>query len=193
MSDQPDYVRRAIEEPVAIVPYDPDWPSLFEQEAARLRATLPQELIGRIEHFGSTAVPGLAAKPIIDMLVEVVSLDEVRDRIAPILQDRGYEFFWRPSALGGHDVAYAWFIKRDADGRRTHHIHMLEADSKDWERLLFRDYLIEHPGEAAAYAALKRRAAAEHGGDRQAYARAKSDFIEGIMRKARRHFAGAPD
>jgi GrpB-like predicted nucleotidyltransferase (UPF0157 family) len=133
-------------------------------------------------------VPGLAAKPIIDMLVEVTSLEAVRDRVAPILEARGYQFFWRPSAAGETDIAYAWFIRRDAAGRRTHHVHMLEKDSKDWERLLFRDYLIDHPATAAKYAALKMRLAAEHPGDRRAYARAKSDFIVRTTRQAKRHY-----
>lgn len=188
MPKQPDYARRAAAEAVEVVPYDPAWPRLFDEEARRLRDCLPAELIGRIEHFGSTAVPGLAAKPIIDMLVEVSSLEAMRDRIAPILEARGYEFFWRPTAAGETDIAYAWFIRRDADGRRTHHVHMLEKDSKDWERLLFRDYLIEHPDAAAEYAELKRRLTAEHPDDRRAYARAKTDFIVRTTRQAKRHY-----
>ena len=92
-------VQRALREDVAIVPYDAAWPELFRQEAAHLRACLPHQLIRRIEHFGSTAVPGLAAKPIIDMLVEVTSLRAARAEIAPILQSKtcrncgGTEFF----------------------------------------------------------------------------------------------------
>ena len=191
MAEQPDYAKRAANEPVAVVAYDAAWPRLFDREAARLRDCLPAGLIGRIEHFGSTAVPRLAAKPIIDMLVEVSSLEAVRDRIAPILEARGYEFFWRPTAAGESDIGYAWFIRRDAEGRRTHHVHMLERDSKDWERLLFRDYLIDHPAAAAEYAQLKRRLAAEHPDDRRAYARAKTAFIVRTMREAkRRHKAG---
>ena len=193
MGEQPDYARRAADEAVAVVPYDPDWPRRFEEEARRLRDCLPAELIGRIEHFGSTAVPGLAAKPIIDMLVEVTSLEAVRDRIAPILEARGYEFFWRPSAAGETDIAYAWFIRRDAAGRRTHHVHMLEKDAKDWERLLFRDYLTEHPETAAEYAALKQRLAAEHPDDRRAYASAKTDFIVRTTREAKRHYGAQKD
>lgn len=187
MSDQPNHVRRAIEEDVAIVAYDPVWPRLFEEEVRHLRACLPDDLVGRIEHFGSTAVPGLVAKPIIDMLVEVASLEAVRGRIAPILKQQGYEFLWRPTALGNNDIGYAWFIKRDAAGNRTHHIHMLEKASRDWDRLLFRDYLIEHPAEADAYAALKRRIAAEYADDRLAYAKAKSGYIDRITRKARHY------
>jgi len=115
-------IHKVVQEDVAIVPYDPEWPALFLEEKEHLLACLPRELIGRIEHFGSTAVPGLAAKPIVDMLVEVTSLDEARGRIVPILESQGYDYFWRP--MWGDDTQpfYAWFIKRDSSGKRTHHI-----------------------------------------------------------------------
>lgn len=189
MADKPAYVQRAIDEDVDIIPYDPDWPRRFEEEKRHLLECLPNDLIGRIEHFGSTAVPGLSAKPIVDMLVEVTSLEVVRDVIAPILKGQGYEFFWRPTAIGNTDLGYTWFIKRDAQGRRTHHIHMLEKHSHYWERLQFRDYLIEHPEVAGEYEALKRHAAQEHGKDRKAYAKAKSEYIDRIAVIAKRYYA----
>jgi GrpB-like predicted nucleotidyltransferase (UPF0157 family) len=74
-------IEEAIREDISIVPYDPEWPGLFETEADFLRRTLPSSLIRRIEHFGSTAVPALAAKPIIDILIEVVSLEETQKRL----------------------------------------------------------------------------------------------------------------
>ena len=190
MARRKSQVARARTEPVQISAYNPAWPGLFEQEARHLRACLPQDAIGRIAHFGSTAVPGLAAKPIIDMLIEVPSLRVVHETIAPILERQGYEYFWRPSWRDGVSPAYTWFIKRDGLGQRTHHLHMLRPDSPDWDRLLFRDYLIAHPSRAQAYGALKTRLAAK-ADDRVAYARAKSDFIDEVMRDAR---AGAgPD
>ncbi len=185
MNPQPPHVERALQERIEIVDYDPRWPALFAEEAQRLRARLPAGSIGRIEHFGSTAVPGLAAKPIVDMLVEVRSLAEVAETIAPILQAAGYEFFWRARERGLPGIGYAWFIRRDADGVRTHHIHFLEPGSSEWERLRFRDYLRAHPEEAAAYGALKRRIAAAHPDDRRAYARAKTGFVARAMRRAR--------
>lgn len=185
MTRQPKHVARATRERVRITAYDPAWPSRFEQEARHLRTCLPPESIGRIAHFGSTAVPGLAAKPIIDMLVEVPSLQHVHDTIAPMLKRQGYEYFWRPSWRGGVTPGYTWFIKRNASGERTHHLHMLEKGSPDWDRLLFRDYLIAHPQVAQAYGTLKQRLAADTAGDRLAYARAKTRFIEDVMRLAR--------
>jgi GrpB-like predicted nucleotidyltransferase (UPF0157 family) len=118
-----DRVRRAVQEDIAIEPYDPEWPRLFLEEKEHLRTCLPHELIGRIEHFGSTAVPGLAAKPIIDMLVEVTSLEETRCRIVPILELQGYDYFWRPTWGDDTPPFYAWFIKRDSRGKRTHHVY----------------------------------------------------------------------
>ena len=105
-------VQQAVREDVVIVPYDYRWPELFRLEADYLRSCIPDGLLRRIEHFGSTAVPGLAAKPIIDLLVEVRSLRAARTAIAPILQAEGYDYFWRPSF--GDDVPpwYAFFIKR---------------------------------------------------------------------------------
>jgi GrpB-like predicted nucleotidyltransferase (UPF0157 family) len=175
-----DPVARARAEPVEIVDYDPAWPAAFAAEAEHLRAVLPPDLVGRIEHFGSTAVPGLAAKPIIDMMVEVPDLDAVRSRIAPILTALGYEFFWRPVDPGRPEIDYAWFIRRDAKGRRTHHVHFVPPGSPYWDRLRFRDRLIADPALVDEYAALKRRAAAEHPGDRAAYARAKGAFIRRV-------------
>ena len=190
MNANPRHVQRALQERVEIVPYDPAWPARFEEEATRLRALLPAELIGRIEHFGSTAVPGLAAKPIIDMLVEVRSMEDVAERIAPLLQAHGYEFFWRAPEHGLPGMDYAWFIRRDVAGRRTHHVHFLEPGSSEWERLLFRDYLRAHPDAAREYGALKRRVAAEHPDDRVAYAKAKTDFVAAAMRAARQSQGG---
>ncbi len=175
-------IARALREQVDIVPYDPQWPTLFQQECEHLRACLPAELLGRIEHFGSTAVPGLAAKPIVDMLVEVSDLEATRARIVPILEAQGYDYFWRPTISPDDGLPYyAWFIKRGADGMRTHHLHMVEPDFPHWGRLRFRDHLIAHPEVALAYVRLKRELAAAHPNDREAYTTSKTGFISGIV------------
>jgi GrpB-like predicted nucleotidyltransferase (UPF0157 family) len=181
-------VQTAIREDVGITPYEHRWPVWFEKEAARLYSFIPNGLILRIEHFGSTAVPGLAAKPIVDMLIQVKSLRTARSEIAPILQARGYDYFWRPSF--GDDIPpwYAFFIRRDRRGIRTHHLHMVTnrpAFQEMWERLLFRDYLIAHPRAARAYERLKRELAAAHPNDRAAYTNGKSAFIQRITAKAK--------
>ena len=184
----PEHLRERIErlsrETVAIAPYDSRWPQRFAEERSRLVALFPS-LVRRIEHFGSTAVPGLSAKPIVDMLVEVTSLHETKDRIVPVLAADGYDYIWRPTS--GDDVPpfYAWFIKRDKQGQRTHHIHMVEHDFPQWDELLFRDHLIAHPEVAQQYVDLKERLAAEFRNDRTAYTDGKGEFIRRITDMAR--------
>jgi len=181
-------IRRVLQDEVSIVAYDPAWPRMFEEEKQHLLACLPRELIRRIEHFGSTAVPGLSAKPIVDMLVEVSSLEETKARIAPLLESDGYDYFWRPSH--GDDVPpfYAWFIKRNAAGIRTHHIHMIEKDFEHWDRLLFRDYLIENPETAREYEALKMALARDYPNDREAYTNGKTEFVVRITEIAKDYY-----
>jgi GrpB-like predicted nucleotidyltransferase (UPF0157 family) len=172
-------VWRVLAEEIVIAPYDPNWPVLFEEEARHLRACLPPEMIGRIEHFGSTAVPGLAAKPIVDMLVEVTDLEAARSDIVPVLEAQGYDYFRRPCEENP-GAYFAWLIKRNANDVRTHHIHMVEADLEHWDRLRFRDYLRAHPEAAAEYQTLKYNLAEQFRHDREGYTAAKSDFIATI-------------
>jgi GrpB-like predicted nucleotidyltransferase (UPF0157 family) len=183
-------VARVVKEHVAVVPYDPRWPAMFHEEKEHLLSCLPKALIKRIEHFGSTAVPGLAAKPIVDMLVEVNSLDEARETTPSILEAQGYDYFWRPT--WGDDIPpfYAWFIKRDSQRNRTHHIHMVETHFEHWDRLLFRDYLIEHSQAAREYSMLKQKLSDTHKNDRVAYTKAKSDFIVRLTDIAKKYYGG---
>ena len=178
-------IRRVTREVVTIADYDPRWPERFREERAHLLACLPPDLIRRIEHFGSTAVPGLAAKPIVDMLVEVTDLEAAKIHIVPVLEAQGYDYFWRPTHGEEGPPFYAWFIKRDPAGVRTHHIHMVEAHFEHWDSLYFRDHLIAHPAVAREYEALKRRLAAEYPNDRQAYTNGKSAFIAAVTASAK--------
>ncbi len=183
-------IERVLRDEVTIAPYDPLWPERFRQEKDHLLACLPAGLIRRIEHFGSTAVPGLSAKPIVDMLVEVSDLEATRERIAPILEAQGYDYFWRPTHGDDGPPFYAWFIKRDPQtGTRTHHIHMVEADfAEHWDRLLFRDYLIERPEVARQYQELKIRLASASSRDRVAYTRGKTEFVVRVTERAKRRY-----
>jgi GrpB-like predicted nucleotidyltransferase (UPF0157 family) len=183
-------IRRAVQEDVAIVPYDPRWPELFRREKEHLLSYLPAELIRRVEHFGSTAVPGLAAKPVVDLLVEVADLRATRTRIAPLLESQGYDYFWRPTHGDDGPPFYAWFIKRDpGSGARTHHIHMVKPDFVEhWDRLLFRDYLIENPRVAREYEDLKLRLASAHPNDRVAYTKGKTEFVLRVTEQAKRFY-----
>ncbi|MFH1971467.1 MAG: GrpB family protein [Patescibacteria group bacterium] len=154
---------------------------MFEKEAIFLKKSFPS-VIGRIEHFGSTSVPGLSAKPIIDILVEVKTYRETKKLIVPKLTSLGYEYFWRPEF--DKPPMYAWFIKRNKKGKRTHHIHMVRKDSKFWERIYFRDYLRKHPKIAKKYADLKINLARKYSNDRINYTRKKTDFITAVTKKA---------
>lgn len=191
MDSLEDRIKRAVQEDVALAPYDPAWPSLFEAEKRHLLSCLPNELLGRIEHFGSTAIPLMAAKPIVDILVEVTSLEETKRRIVPILEAQGYDYFWRPTWGDETPPFYAWFIKRDARGRRTHHLHMVEKEFEHWDRLLFRDYLSACPDLARDYQALKWRLARDHPNDRIAYTRGKTEFVARVTRAAKEFYARA--
>ena len=184
-------IRRVTQEEINIVPYNPVWPSIFEAEKTYLTNCLPRELIRRIEHFGSTAIPGMSAKPVIDILVEVTSLEKTKIEIVPILEAQGYDYFWRPTSGDDTPPFYAWFIKRDAKGIRTHHIHMVEKEFEHWERLQFRDYLIEHDQTAREYEALKLRLVHEFPRDRIAYTKGKTEFIVKVTEEAKEYYRPA--
>ena len=183
-------IQRVVREEVDIVPYDPRWPAIFRSEKDHLVSCLPNDLIRRVEHFGSTAVPGLAAKPVVDVLVEVTDLRATRVRIAPVLEAQGYDYFWRPTHGDDGPPFYAWFIKRDpGSGARTHHIHMVEPDfAEHWDRLLFRDYLIDHPRVAREYEDLKFRLASAFPNDRVAYTKGKTEFVVRVTEQAKRFY-----
>lgn len=186
-------IQRAVREDMVIVPYDPQWPELFRQEKEHLLSCLPNELIRRIEHFGSTAVPGLAAKPVVDLLVEVTDLEATKGEIVPVLQSQGYDYFWRPTWGDDTPPFYAWFIKSNpGSGVRTHHIHMVEQHFiEHWDRLLFRDYLIECRQVAAEYQALEFHLASAFPNDRVAYTKGKTEFIVRVTNKAKQHYRKA--
>jgi GrpB-like predicted nucleotidyltransferase (UPF0157 family) len=133
-------IKDAVQEEIEIVPYNPEWQNLFIEEKETLLNKLPHRLIKRIEHFGSTAIPGMAAKPIIDILVEVTSFEESKKYIVPLLKKAGYDYFRRPINNDNNSPHYHWFIKRNSEGKRTHHIHIVEKNSALWKGLIFRDY-----------------------------------------------------
>jgi len=187
-----DRIKRVLQENVSLVPYDPAWPRMFADEKKHLMACLPSRLIRRIEHFGSTAIPGMAAKPIVDMLVEVSSLDETKVIISPVLEAQGYDYFWRATHGEAGPPFYAWFIKRDSAGVRTHHIHMVERDFEHWDRLLFRDYLIDRPEVAQEYEKLKLALTRDYQNDRVAYTDGKADFVARVTKAAREYYGPEP-
>ena len=173
--------RAAYEGIVRIAEYSPQWPAVFAAEAEVIRSVfLPAEV--HIEHVGSTAVPGLVAKPIIDILLGASSLPEIEHRI-PALEAIGYSYvpeFEKQLPLR------RYFSKPDRrDGR--FHLHAVEHGSAFWhEQLRFRDALRAQPALRDEYARLKRRLAVTHNLDRAAYTDAKAPFIQRVLRERQR-------
>jgi len=166
--------------PVVIVDFDRRWPALYERARAELLTAVGPWLVA-VEHVGSTAVPGLAAKPVIDIMAGLRSLGAAAHCI-PRLQALGYEYVPPFEA----ELPERRYFRRNAGAVRTHQVHMVETSSEFWERhLLFRDYLRAHPETAAEYAALKRNLAARFRDQREAYTDAKGPFIRAVEARAR--------
>ncbi len=163
--------------PIVIADYDPRWPQKYEEERARIAEAMGEWLLD-IQHVGSTSVPGLAAKPVIDIMPGVRSLDDDGHFIAP-LEALGYEHV--PAFQD--EIADRRYFRRGVP--RQFHVHVVVPGGDFWVRhIAFRDYLRAHPETAVEYEALKRKLAAQFGEDRLAYVHAKTDFITGIERLA---------
>src|SRR5690348_14073256 len=161
---------------IVIVDYDPEWPAKFEREAAVLRAALGA-VAHRIDHVGSTSVPGLGAKPVIDIQVSVASLLPL-DAYRRPLEACGYTFF-------GILDEYPFF-KKPAAGPRTHHVHVCASGSDvEWRQLAFPAWLREHPDDRAEYEQLKRALAKQSWDSGDDYANAKTELVERIIEKIR--------
>lgn len=165
------------DEPIEIVPHDPAWAAAFEKERSALEAAIGDLAAGGIHHVGSTAVPGLAAKPIVDILVGVEDLEGSRAGFPPLAR-LGYLYApYRAAEMH-------WFCK-PSPGRRTHHLHLVPTASRRYaDELAFRDLLRADDELARDYASLKRALAERHRDDREAYTEAKSDFIRAALETA---------
>lgn len=162
-------------EPVELHLADPDWPAAFVRERdliAPLFSTPPR----LIEHMGSTAIPGLPAKPIIDIIVLVDDLTSARGDI-PQLEATGYSFW------GANPDKTKLYLAKGLPPapRRTHHLHIHDDEDEVARHLIFRDHLRAHPEAREAYLALKRDLAARFRDDREAYSRGKTEFVDGLV------------
>jgi GrpB-like predicted nucleotidyltransferase (UPF0157 family) len=161
---------------VRLAPYNAGWVQVYEAERARIEAAVGAHIL-EVQHVGSTSIPGIAAKPIVDIAVGVASFEGARVCIAP-MEALGYTYRGENGIPGRH-----YFTRGDPT---LYHVHMHEITSRAWGNLvLFRDYLLEHPEEAQAYWALKERLAGQHRHDRRAYTDGKAAFIERILDQAR--------
>ena len=160
---------------VRLVPYQPAWAELFRQEAERLSAALRGQVV-RIEHVGSTAIPGLDSKPILDIVVAVRDMTDAaafEDALSPLGYIHKAEND-RPGRL--------YFVKRLPDDRSTHHLNITELGTECWfTHVAFRDHLREHAESRAEYRKLKQDLARRYQHDRAAYQEGKDEFIERIL------------
>lgn len=162
---------------IEIVDYDPVWPETFFDQQERVSALLRPWLAAQVEHVGSTAIPGLRAKPIIDMLAPVRSLSDAEAMVGVLTAD-GW-LFWPEDPCRHYRL---WFL-RPRPETRSHHLHVMEHDDQHARALLgFRDALRVDPDLRERYARLKERLAERHRVDRNAYSNAKSDFVAQTLR-----------
>ncbi len=172
---------------IVIVPYDAAWPRTFQQERRRIVAALGERLVA-IEHIGSTAVPGLAAKPIVDIMAGIDRLKDAAACIAP-LAAIGYSF--RPEITARLGMLDDRLFVKSQRGVALVNLHVTEYGGGFWrEKLLFRDFLRTHPETAQAYEALKRDLAPRFS-EGPLYSTAKTDFIQSVLHRARRDQADA--
>ena len=165
---------------VIIVDYNPQWPHMYAQEKVRIQDAIGEYLID-IQHVGSTSIPGLGAKPIIDIMAVVRNVSLVENCIQP-LEALDYLYQGEGGIPGRH------FFRKPIDisqAGRTHHLHMVEKGHEQWAmHQLFREYMLQHPESVQQYDALKRELALENGSNRAAYTAAKAPFIKSIIRAA---------
>ena len=163
--------------PVELSAYSSEWISKFEIEKKFLLRIIGQWLCGTVEHVGSTAVPGLIAKPVIDIMFGVKTLEGSKPAI-DILVKNGYQYFPYKAEV------MHWFCK-PSDDFRTHHLHLVPFERPLWqERIQFRDLLRSNLAVAANYAALKQELAAKYKDDRETYTKLKWPFIQRCLEQA---------
>ena len=165
-------------QPLSFVDYDPAWPILYREEEERIREGFGTHLV-RIEHIGSTAIPGLPGKSIVDILV-VIDSDNNAESCKKILDGLDYQYVDRPDQ---------YYFRRSTGETTGFHLHMTTPDNKFWkERVAFRDYLLAHPGDKENYIQLKKDLIKEFGNDKRVYREGKNDFMADITNKAMKEF-----
>ena len=168
-----------------VVPYHAEWPDRFAREADLL-AHVFHGTDAVIEHIGSTAVPGLGAKPVIDIMIGLSSLTDAERRVAELAL---LEYEYVPEYE--IELPDRRYFRKPFQRPRTHHLHIVELNSDFWIRhLLFRDYLRAHPDTAQAYYQLKQRLAVESNATGTDYTEAKSPFVADVLRRAQLHTSG---
>lgn len=171
-------MQSAIDEPLWISEYDPTWPEKFRKEKARLLQIFARSFVD-IEHIGSTAVPGLGAKPIIDMMGGLKNMNNADSLLGPL---REYGYVTPPHCNDG--LTDRRWLLRHAGGHRTHHLHLVAHGGEAWRRTIqFRDALCRDPESLKRYEKLKRDLVTITDNNRSAYISAKSEFVEMILKR----------
>jgi GrpB-like predicted nucleotidyltransferase (UPF0157 family) len=165
--------------PIELVPHNPTWANWYSEEEKAL-STLLCDIVIQIDHIGSTAVDGLPAKPIVDILLQISDVCNL-SWLKETLIENGWLLMAEGSAYGEIDLNKGYTPEGFAE--RVYHLHVRRKG--DWDELRFRDYLIAHPEAAAEYANLKQRLVGKYKYDRDAYTEAKTDFIRACVAKAR--------
>jgi GrpB-like predicted nucleotidyltransferase (UPF0157 family) len=172
-------VDRRRQDPIEILSYDSGWPAAFEQQRSRVESVLHPWIVGPVEHIGSTSIPGMTAKPIIDMLAPVPDYQHTAG-IVEAMSSIG----WNHAPEPGDVPARKWSFCFPDIRRRSHHLHIFEADPQNWRSLLtFRDHLRNHPDDAAEYGRLKTLLAAADAHDRPRYRAGKAPFIKDLLKR----------
>jgi len=162
---------------IEVVPWCAEWPVLFEKEADAIRTACGDAIVA-VEHIGSTSVPGLAAKPILDIMPGLARTQDGHRTVEP-MRGLGYEY------VGEHGIPGRFFFDRKANGTSIIHVHMFEFNSPEWRRLIvFRDVLRRDAAVAEEYQRMKLDLAVRFRDDRKAYTDAKGEFINSIVAKA---------
>lgn len=165
--------------------YDPRWPAIYEEEKRCILNVIGHKVLG-IEHIGSTAVIGLGAKPIIDIMAGVNGLTDANELI-PLLREIGYEDVTPEPRHPEWYYCLGKVYREENAGLENFHLHLMKFRSETWERhMLFRDFLRTHPKVAQKYDRLKRKMATKYGSDREGYTNAKTKFIASMVAHARR-------
>jgi len=162
---------------VEVVSYNSNWKKMYKRESEKIKNTL-NDIIIDIHHIGSTAIPGIKAKPVIDILAEVKDIEAV-DQYNHEMEELGYE------VMGEYGIPKRRFFRKGGN-KRTHHIHIFQAGNEEIERHInFKEYLITHPDKRREYSKLKEKLANKYTYDVESYTNGKSDFIKEIDRKAK--------
>jgi GrpB-like predicted nucleotidyltransferase (UPF0157 family) len=170
--------------PVVIVDYNPRWPAIYEKEKLCILAIAGNRIL-EVDHIGSTAVVGLGAKPIVDIMVGVNGQSDA-DSLLPLLREIGYDNVTRQSG----DSEWYYCLRKVVHGYeawlQNFHLHLMKFQSETWERhILFRDFLRNHPETVQKYDKLKRMLAAKYRADRESYTNAKTEFIASVLNQAK--------